>query len=46
MKFMLRLKQERQNDVILPKQYYYSMSVQSEISEESLKEKSPTLMAT
>ena len=27
MKFMLRLKRERTDDVILPKQYYYSMSV-------------------
>ena len=27
MKFMLRLKRERTDNVILPRQYYYSMSV-------------------
>ena len=34
MKFMLRLKRERTDNVILPRQYYYSMSVYSEHSDE------------
>ena len=45
MKFMLRLKHDRQGDVILPKQYYYSMSVQSEKSSKSHEESSLKAMA-